>query len=123
MQDFKKIKVWEKSHQLALEIYRLTSSFPNSEMYGIVQQMRRAVYSIPANIAEGSCRKSDKDFSRYLHISLGSANELEYFVLLSKDLNYIDESKYQIFNDQINEIKKMLSSFIKKLQKETIANS
>ena len=123
MQDFKKIKVWEKSHQLTLDIYRLTSSFPNTEMYGIVQQMRRAVYSIPANIAEGSCRKSDKDFSRYLHISLGSANELEYFVLLSKDLNYIDESKYQIFNDQINEIKKMLSSFIKKLQKETKANS
>ena len=123
MQDFKNIKVWEKSHQLALEIYRLTSSFPSTEMYGIVQQMRRAVYSIAANIAEGSCRKSDKDFSRYLHISLGSANELEYFVLLSKDLNYIDEKKYHTFNDQINEIKKMLSSFIKKLQKGNIADS
>ena len=116
MQDFKNINVWKKSHLTVLEIYRITSLFPNNENYSLVQQMRRAAYSIPSNIAEGSCRSTDKDFARFLYHSLGSANELEYFLLLGYDLKYINEEEYTGLNFKINEIKKMLTTFIKKLQ-------
>lgn len=116
MQDFKNIIAWKKSHLIVLEIYRITSLFPNNENYSLVQQMRRAAYSIPSNIAEGSCRSTDKDFTRFLYHSLGSANELDYFLLLAYDLSYIDKKEFSEMNVKINEIRKMLTAFIKKLQ-------
>lgn len=91
MRDYKKYKVWELGHQMALETYRLTQSFPNEEIYGITSQMRRASYSIPSNIAEGCGRESDAEFKRYLIISQGSASELEYFTILAKDLGYLNQ--------------------------------
>jgi four helix bundle protein len=77
VRDFRKLQVWQKSHQLALDIYRLTIDFPKSEQFGLTRQMRRAAVSIPANIAEGCGRETEREFQRFLHIAAGSANELE----------------------------------------------
>ena len=115
MRNFKNYEVWKLSHQLTLDVYRITSQYPNSERYQIISQMQRAAYSIPSNFSEGCGRKSDKDFNRFLQYSLGSAHELEYFVLLSKDLEFIEEETYQLFEQKINEIKKMLFALSRKL--------
>ena len=91
MKDFRKQKVWQKSHKLTLEIYKVTMGFPRDEIYGLTSQLRRCCSSIPANIAEGCGRNSDADFSRFLQISMGSATELEYHLLLSHDLGMLDD--------------------------------
>ena len=90
MKDFKKQKVWQKSHRLTLDIYKATANFPREELYGLTNQLRRSCASIPANIAEGCGRNSDADFSRFLQIAMGSATELEYHLLLSHDLGIIE---------------------------------
>tara|TARA_R110000737_G_scaffold176257_2_gene201332 strand:- start:3565 stop:3846 length:282 start_codon:yes stop_codon:yes gene_type:complete len=91
MRDYKKYNVWELGHEVTLEIYKLTNTFPKDENFGLTSQMRRASSSIPANIAEGCGRESDAEFKRFLIISQGSASELEYFTILAKDLEYIGE--------------------------------
>lgn len=116
MKDFRKLGVWEKSHQLALEIYKITQKFPASEQYGLISQMRRAGVSIPTNIAEGCGRDSDAELKRFLFIALGSASELEYQLLLSHDLQFLDSPSYQHLTNQVTEIKRMLASLIKKLK-------
>ena len=85
-------------------------------MYGLISQIRRASVSIPTNIAEGCVRSSDADFARFLYIALGSTSELEYLMLLSKDLKFIQSELQEELNAEINEIKKMLITFIKKLK-------
>lgn len=99
-----------------LEVYSLTSNFPKEELYGLVTQIRRAAISIAANIAEGSSRKSKKDFTRFLEISFGSAKEVEYELLLSKDLNYLGAESFVKIQHQIEEIKKMLIGLMKAIQ-------
>lgn len=116
MKDFRKLKVWEKAHQLTLKIYKVTEEFPREELYGLTSQIRRACVSIPTNIAEGCVRSSDADFSRFLYIALGSTSELEYLILLSMDLKFIKNELYAELNNDINEIKKMLISMIQKLK-------
>jgi four helix bundle protein len=116
MQDFKKIKVWEKSHLLTLEIYRITDQFPKTEIYSLTNQMRRASTSIPTNIAEGAVQESDAQYARYLRIALGSAAELEYQLLLARDLKYIPEAAYNHLVTSVMEIKRMLTAFIQTLK-------
>jgi four helix bundle protein len=116
VRDFRKQKVWEKSHSLTLEIYKVTESFPREELYGLTSQMRRACASIPANIAEGSGKDGDADFARFLQISRGSASELEYHLLLARDLGFLGNEDYQQLSKETNELKQMLSNFIKKLK-------
>lgn len=118
MRDYKKFLVWEKSHQLTLDVYKNMTSFPKEELFGLISQMKRSSSSIPTNIAEGCGRSSDKDFCRFLYISFGSANELEYQILLSIDLNFIDSEKGQNLLIQVEEIKKMLNGLITKLNKK-----
>lgn len=118
MQNYKNLEVWKKGHKLTLELYRETKGFPNEELYGLTSQIRRSGSSIPANIAEGSGRDSDSDFARFLQIAQGSANEVEYHLLLAKDLNYLSKPKYQKLQEKILEIKKMLSGLIKKVRSE-----
>lgn len=115
MKDFRNLDVWEKSHALTLNIYKSTQTFPKEEIFGLTNQMRRASVSIPSNIAEGCGRGSDAELSRFSQIAMGSASELEYQILLSKDLEYIKEDVYKELSDKIVEVKKMLTSFIKKL--------
>ena len=116
--DFRQLKVWEKSHQLALEIYKTTGNFPREEVYGMVSQMRRSAVSIPTNIAEGCGRSGDKDFARYLQIAFGSASELEYQILLAHDLNFVDGQDYDRLTGNVIEIKRMLYSFMRRLNVE-----
>ena len=116
MKNFRELTVWAKSHSMALDVYKTTSSFPAEEIYGLTSQMRRAGVSIPTNIAEGCGRGSDAELGRFLLISMGSASELEYLILLSKDLNYFDEVEYNDLMEKVTEIKKMLASFIRKIK-------
>lgn len=117
MKDYKNFTVWQKSHQLTLDVYATLQYFPKDEMFGLVSQMKRSSSSIPTNIAEGCGRNSDKDFARFLIIAFGSANELEYQFILSKDLKFIEVEKANLLLLQIEEIKKMLNSLISKLNK------
>jgi four helix bundle protein len=115
MKDFKKLKVWQKAHNLTLSIYTITKNFLKEELYGLTSQIRRASSSIPTNIAEGCGRGGDNDFARFLQISMGSASELEYHLLLSMDLGFIENNTFEKCNNDVSEIKQMLSSFIKSL--------
>ncbi|EDM44988.1 hypothetical protein SCB49_02669 [unidentified eubacterium SCB49] len=115
MRDFRKYTIWELSHQLTLDVYNISNSYPKSEIYGITSQLRRASSSIPTNIAEGCGRDSDKEFNRFLTIAIGSANETEYLIILSKDLNYIDETNFDNLLTQVNVIKRKIHSLKQKL--------
>lgn len=115
MQDFKNLDTWKKAHSLALSIYQTTQTFPRDEAYGLTSQLRRACVSIPANIAEGCGKQGGTELKHYLQIAQGSASELDYHILLAHDLNYIDDSEYAVLSDRISEVRRMLTSFIRKL--------
>src|SRR5713226_5604313 len=112
MQDFRKLLVWEKSHALALGIYRATALFPEMERYGLTSQMRRAAYSVPSNIAEGCGRAGRVELRHFLHLSLGSASELDYFLHLSRDLQFLTPRQYEALERGVREIKLMLAGLI-----------
>jgi four helix bundle protein len=116
MQDFRKLKVWEKSHRLTLGVYASSKGFPREEMFGLTSQMRRAAASIGMNIAEGCCRKGDAEMARFLQIAMGSASELEYQLLLAHDLQSLLGPDCQTLTGQVVEVKKMLSSLMQKVR-------
>ncbi len=116
MQNYKDLKVWIKSHEITLKIYSLTKGFPKEEMYSLTNQVRRCSSSIPANIAEGCGKKGKNDFGRFLNIALGSANETEYFLLLAKDLSYLQIEDHRQLEKSINEVKAMLIPLIQKVR-------
>jgi four helix bundle protein len=116
MQDFKSLKVWQVAHHLTLRIYSITRKFPREEQFGLTSQIRRCASSIPANIAEGCGRDSKRDFARFLDISGGSANELEYHLLLVRDLNMIETTEYDELVAQLIEVRKMLTAFVQRLR-------
>jgi len=113
MKGFRNLHVWTKSHQLTLDIYKSTQQFPKEELLGLVSQLRRASTSIPTNIAEGSGRKSEKEFIQFLSIALGSANEVDYLIELSKDLGFISQEIWTQLDQEINEIQSMLFVLIR----------
>jgi four helix bundle protein len=114
MQDFRNLKVWEKAHELVLDIYLLTMKFPKEEKFGLISQLRRAAASIPTNIAEGTGHRSEKEFGRYLQMSIASSCEVEYLMVLSKDLGYYETSDE--FTNRIVSIRRMLVSLRAKLK-------
>ena len=116
MRDFQKIQVWEKAHTLTLCLYKITSSFPKEELYGLTSQIRRSAASIFANIAEGSGRNTQSELAHFIHIATGSASELEYHLILARDLGYIDSRTYPELKANITEIKRMLYGFEKTVQ-------
>jgi four helix bundle protein len=116
MRNFKKLKVWEKSHQWVLKIYCVTSSFPSDERFTLVAQLRRSAASVPTNIAEGCGTESSNELSRFLRIAAASASEAEYQLLLAYELGYLKEKTYLDLNANINEVKNMLNSFISALK-------
>ena len=115
MRGFRDLKVWEKAHELTLQIYQTTSSFPKHELYGLTSQIRRAAASIPANIAEGCGRNGEAELARFMQIAMGSASELEYHLLLARDLLFLSEQSYSALNLEVTQVKRMLASFIQKL--------
>ena len=114
--NFTNLKIWQKSHQLALEIYKLTTKLPTSERFGIISQIQRASTSIPANIVEGFGRKGNKEFIQFLYQAKGSLTETEYFLILIKDLGFIHQSDYEKIINNYEELAKMLNSFINQLK-------
>jgi len=116
MQDFRNLKVWEKAHALTLDVYKASKSFPRDEIYGLTSQMRRASVSIGSNIAEGACRKGDADFARFLQMAAGSASEVEYHLLLARDLELLKTIDCQRLSDEVVEVKRMLASLMQKLR-------
>jgi four helix bundle protein len=115
MRDFKELKVWQKAHELVLGVYRATQAFPAKERFALTTQLRKAASSVPSNIAEGCGRGHDRDFARFLGIAAGSASEVEYQLILSRDLGYLQPEKHAELDVQVNEVKRMLNSFIQKL--------
>ena len=116
MQSFRNLKVWKKAHALTLAVYAVTRMFPREEIYSLTSQMRRASSSIGANIAEGTCRKTDGDFGRFLQIAIGSASELEYHLLLARDLRILNVPEYDRLSSDTIEVKRMLTSLIHSLR-------
>ena len=116
MQDYHKLQVWQKAHQLTLEVYRRTASFPKAEAFGLTDQMRRAVTSIELNIAEGCGRDGRPELSRFLRMALGSASELECQTEIARDLGYLRQDEISKWLASVTEIKRMLGGLIRKLK-------
>lgn len=115
VKDFRDLQVWQKAHQLTLTIYRLTASFPRTEQYGLTTQLRRSSASIAANLAEGCGRNGDAELARFCSIAMGSASELEYHVLLARDLKLLKPTDSAELTRQTTEIKRMLTGLLQKL--------
>jgi four helix bundle protein len=113
------LKVWQKAHQLVLALYQITDSFPRAENFGLTVQIRRAAVSIPSNLAEGCGREGDAELARFCRIARGSASELEYHLLLARDLKLIQTNDHQELEQQTTQIKRMLTVFVQKLTAES----
>jgi four helix bundle protein len=118
MQDFRKLNVWQKSHQLTLDAYAISATLSHPKHFNFRDQLLRSAVSVPANIAEGCGRAGDRDFRRFLRHSLGSACELEYHLLLARDLGLVPQSNYGPLARQVVEVKKMLVGLIRRLTAE-----
>lgn len=116
MQRFQDLKVWQRSHALVLEIYRLTKSFPDAERFGIISQLRRAATSVPTNIAEGTKRQGRQDYARFINMAEGSLAETEYLVLLSRDLGYLSPKASEAALAETGEIARMLNALRVKIE-------
>src|ERR1044071_9690091 len=116
MKDFRQLKVWEKSHQLALSVYKATKEFPKEELYELTSQLRRASMSIPTNIAEGCGRNTDADFARFLQMAMGSVSETEYQLSLARDLEFLSSNEHEKLQNEVEEVKRMLVSLLKTLR-------
>ena len=113
-QKFTDLIVWQKAHSFVLTIYRVSASFPKSEIYGLTSQLRRAAISIPANIAEGFKKRSGIDTARYMNIAQGSLEECRYYLILTKDLGYADTEQLSL---QLDEVGKLLYGYINAIRK------
>ena len=119
MKDFHDLKVWSKAHDLALAIYTATAEFPRAERFGLTDQMRRACASIATNIAEGCGREGEGELRHFLSIARGSASELEYHLLLARDLGYLPPTDHERLTNEVTQIKRMLTVFIQKLRADS----
>ncbi len=118
MRDFRTLRVWHKSHQLVLDVYRVTSDFPKSEVYGLMSQLRRSSASVPANIAGGCGRASDAELAHFLQVAMGSASETEYHLLLAHDLGFLGDADHERLTASVVEVKRMLTAFLQTLREE-----
>lgn len=116
MQDYKKLRVWEKAHAFTVVVYAITRTFPKDEVYALTSQIRRCAVSVPSNIVEGCGRGSNPELVKFLHYALGSANELEYQLLLSRDLGYVSAEAHVPLAASVLEIKRMLAALIVKIK-------
>jgi four helix bundle protein len=118
VKDFRDLQVWEKAHKLTLGIYKATACFPREEIYGLTSQLRRAAVSIGSNIAEGCGRRGNGEFHRFLPIATGSASEVEYQLLVSRDLGFLQTEQYVQLDRDVVEVKKMLAALIRRVEEE-----
>ncbi|PWL32377.1 MAG: diversity-generating retroelement protein bAvd family protein [Fluviicola sp. XM-24bin1] len=115
MKNFRSLSFWSMSKEFAVEIYGATKTFPRSEQFGLTSQMRPSAVSIPSNIAEGTSRKSDKDFSRFLDIAIGSAHELETQLEIALEIDYLTKDEYNLLHNKLVSITKMIGTYRSKL--------
>jgi four helix bundle protein len=120
LRNYKELKVWQKSYQLCLEIYKITNRFPGEERYGLTSQMRRAAVSVPSNIAEGYGRKTTLEYIQSLYVAYGSNCELETQILLSGDLGYMKVQEKEKLEQDIGEVERMLKALIKSLKEKPL---
>jgi four helix bundle protein len=118
MRNYRDLQIWTKAHNLTLELYKLSRQFPKEEVYGLTSQLRRAASSIGANLAEGCGRQSNPKFARFVRISMGSASELDYHLLLSRDLGFLENDTYQRTSKSLTEVRKMLASLLSTVETE-----
>ncbi len=116
MQDYHKLKVWEKAHLLAIDVYRLSEGFPRKDGVALTSQLRRAALSIPTNIAEGAGKTASNDFRRFLDIALGSASETHYQLLVARDLSLIEREVYDDLSTRVVEVRRMLVGLLKRVK-------
>ena len=117
MQDYHNLTMWQRSHSLTVEIYKITQEqFPKEELFGQTNQIRRAAASIPTNIAEGCGRNSRAELSQYLNIAAGSASEVEYEILLAKDTGYLTPEQFTALSKEICEIRSMIKKYMIQLR-------
>ena len=120
MKDFRDLKVWDRAHQLTLRVYKVSAHFPREELFGLISQMRRCSASIGANIAEGFGKRGNNEFQRFLQIASGSASELEYHLLLARDLHFLTETDYRELNEELSTLRRMLTSLLQKIETERV---
>ncbi len=120
LKNYKELKVWQKSYQFCLDIYKLTKRFSKEERYGLTSQIRRSAVSVPSNIAEGYGRKSTPEYLRFLYIAYGSNCELETQLLLTGDLGYIKSDKFKEIQKDLAEVERMLKALIKSLENKPL---
>ena len=118
MRNYKDLLVWQKAHALTLDLYRVTETFRRKEMFGLTSQIRRAASSIGANLAEGCGRRSDGEMSRYVRISMGSASELDYHLVLTSDLKFIEKKEFAELDSKLSEVRRMLTGLLEKIDSE-----
>ena len=123
MRNYRDLQTWNKAHNLTLELYKLSRQFPKEEIYGLTSQLRRAASSIGANLAEGCGRQSNPEFARFVRISMGSASELDYHLLLSRDLGFLENTAYDRVSQSLTEVRKMLASLLSTVEIETQTKS
>jgi len=116
VRDFQQLKVWQKAHKLTLAIYKITASFPREELYGLTSQLRRCAASVPANLAEGCGREGDGELGRFCSIARGSTTELQYHLVLARDLKLIEIKEHDELSGHAAELKRMLTGLILKLK-------
>ena len=118
MRNYRDLQVWNKAHKLTLDLYRVSQGFPREEIYGITSQLRRAAVSIRANLAEGCGRRTSTELARFVRIAMGSASELDYHLLLSKDLGYVNGDDFMRTATALTEVRKMLTSFLSSVEEQ-----
>jgi len=117
VKSFRDLEVWQRAHRVVLDVYRLTNPFPRSEQFGVVSQLRRAAFSIPANIAEGFGRRSTKELLQFVAVANGSLEELRYFLLLSRDLRYLSPMEHAKMEGDLKAVAQMLEGLAKSLRR------
>jgi len=118
MRNYRDLQVWSKAHHLTLELYRISRQFPREETYGITSQLRRAAVSIGANLAEGCGRRTSSELARFVRIAMGSASELDYHLLLSRDLGFMAANEFTRASSALIEVRKMLTSFLNSVEEQ-----
>jgi four helix bundle protein len=118
MRNYRELQVWHKAHTLTLDLYRLSKGFPREEIYGLTSQLRRAAVSIGANLAEGCGRRTSNELARFVRIAMGSASELDYHLLLARDLGFMNEADFVHSTSGLTEVRKMLMSFLSSIENQ-----
>ena len=123
MRNYRDLQVWTKAHSITLDLYRISRGFPREEIYGLTAQLRRAASSIGANLAEGCGRRTSSELARFVRIAMGSASELDYHLLLCRDLGFIKDEDFRRVESALTEVRKMLTSFLSSIESQIEAQA